>query len=378
LDIYRDCWKWSEVYVCSDVTGAVSDCGALETDPKCTLQSEACTDTNQITGVCSFVTRVYKCEEEPGATTDVTTCGQATCIAGVCDANDGPPDRDFASAVTAMEIAREVATYGDINANSFFRGANNQCSRKLFGIVSCCGGKVKAGTSNSAFAAGMQFGLQVGREAIRFLGSTYVHDVLFWQDWIPNTLINTLYPLGGAGYAANFSFYGVTWNSVAGFSFDPYSFAAAVAMQVLTQYLSCSTEEQVLALKKGQNLCHYVGTYCSQKAILGGCLTKKDTQCCFNSRLARIIHEQGRPQIGRGWGSAQSPDCGGFTIEELGRLDFSRMDLSEFTREISARAIDTAAATARAQDRAAAIRQAPPGSYFPPPGATGTCVPPNC
>jgi hypothetical protein len=54
------------------------------------------------------------------------------------------------------------------------------------------------------------------------------------------------------------------------------------------------------------------------------------------------------------------------------------MDLSEFTREISAKAIDTAAATARAQDRAAAIGQAPPGRYFPPPGATGTCVPPNC
>lgn len=379
LAIYKDCWKWSETYVCSDTAGTVSDCGGLESNPKCTLQSEACIDTNSITGACSFVTRVYKCEDQPAVSTEVTACGQTTCIAGVCDSGDDAADRDFANAVTAMEIAREIATYGDINANSFFRGADNRCSRKLFGIVSCCGGKVSAGTSNSAFSVSMTFGAQAGREAIRFLGSSYMHDVLFQQDWISSSLINAVYGTsGGASYASSFNFYGVSWNSVTGFAFDPTSFAVAVALQVLSQYLQCSTEEQVLSLKKGQNLCHYVGTYCAQKTLLGGCLTKKDTQCCFNSRLARIVHEQGRPQIGRGWGSAQAPDCGGFTIEQLEQLDFSRMDLSEFVREVSARAIDTGAATARAQDRANAILNAPPGSYFPPPGASGTCAPPNC
>lgn len=377
LAIYKDCWKWSETYVCSNTAQTVSDCGPLEANPKCTLQSEACMDTNGITGACSFVTRVYRCEDQPAVTTSVTTCGQTTCIAGVCDSGDDPPDQDFANSVTTMEIAREIGTYGDINANSFFRGADNRCSRKLFGTVSCCGSKVRAGTSNSAFSMGMEFGTQAGREAIQFLGSSYMHDVLFQLDWVSSSLINALYANGGASYATNFNFYGVSWNSVTGFGFDPTSFAIAVGLQLLTQYLQCSTEEQVLSLKKGQNLCHYVGTYCSQKAILGGCLTKKDTQCCFNSRLARILHEQGRPQIGRGWGSAQAPDCGGFTIQELGQLDFARMDLSEFTREIAARAINTTATTARAQDRANAILGAP-GSYFPPPGPTGTCSPPNC
>jgi conjugal transfer mating pair stabilization protein TraN len=66
------------------------------------------------------------------------------------------------------------------------------------------------------------------------------------------------------------------------------------------------------------------------------CLERTKSFCCFNSHLARIINEQGRGQIGKGWGSdtARSPDCSGFSVAELQSLDFSRMDLSEFYAEI--------------------------------------------
>ena len=40
-------------------------------------------------------------------------------------------------------------------------------------------------------------------------------------------------------------------------------------------------------------------------------------KCCFNSMLARIVNEQGRAQVGKGWGGAQSPDCSGFTVAQL-------------------------------------------------------------
>lgn len=379
MSIFRDCWKWSEVYVCSDVGGTVSNCGPLENNPKCTLQSDTCIDYNTITGACSLRTRLYRCEDQPAIVTPVQTCGYTTCIAGVCDSGDDPPDEDFGRAVTTMEIARQISTYGDINLNSFFRGSDNRCSRKLWGAVSCCGSKVKAGTSNTGMAVAKEFGTQAGREAIEFLGSAYMHDVLFQTEWISTSLLNGIYgTAGGASFALDFSFYGLSWSSVSGFAFDPYTFVIAVIIQIVTQYLQCDQEEQVLSLKKGHNLCHYVGTYCSTKDLLGGCLTKKDSQCCFNSKLARIIQEQGRPQIGRSWGSAQSPDCGGLTIEQLSAMDFSRMDFSEFIRDIQAKAINAAATTARAQDRANAILGAPPGSYFPPPGSTGTCNPPNC
>ncbi len=63
-------------------------------------------------------------------------------------------------------------------------------------------------------------------------------------------------------------------------------------------------------------------------------MERKESSCCFNSRLARIINEQGRAQLGKGWGSQKHPDCSGFTAAELEKLDFSKIDLSEFIAEI--------------------------------------------
>lgn len=96
---------------------------------------------------------------------------------------------------------------------------------------------------------------------------------------------------------------------------------------------SCSSKEKSLALKKKKRLCHYVGTYCAED-FLGACLRKKSNYCCFGSKLARLFHEQGRAQLGRGWGEAEHPECGPFTAEELSQLDFSRMDFSEIFEDL--------------------------------------------
>jgi hypothetical protein len=80
--------------------------------------------------------------------------------------------------------------------------------------------------------------------------------------------------------------------------------------------------------------CHYVGSYCSQKIKFIGCVQKKKTYCCFGSPLARIIQEQGRPQIGKGWGDPKNPDCSGFTVDEFQKLDFSKIDFSEWINMI--------------------------------------------
>lgn len=91
----------------------------------------------------------------------------------------------------------------------------------------------------------------------------------------------------------------------------------------------CSSNEQRLALSRQAGLCHSVGSYCSNKNLLG-CTSRKETYCCFKSKLARIIQEQGRAQLGLSWGSAKNPDCSGITLEQLQSLDFSRIDFSEF------------------------------------------------
>lgn len=121
------------------------------------------------------------------------------------------------------------------------------------------------------------------------------------------------------------------------FAFDPTSFAIQIGFMILQELMSCNQQEQILAMRRGQNLCHEVGTYCSKKTpIIKICIEKTKSYCCYNSRLARIINEQGRAQIGKSWGSPKSPNCSGFTQSEFAAIDFSKIDLSEFMAEVMA------------------------------------------
>ncbi len=96
--------------------------------------------------------------------------------------------------------------------------------------------------------------------------------------------------------------------------------------------LGCSREEILLHQRDATGLCHYVGSYCSD-SVLGVCITKRKAYCCFESKLSRILQEQGRPQLGKPWGSPKKETCQGFTVDEFARLDLSRMDFSEVYAE---------------------------------------------
>ena len=90
----------------------------------------------------------------------------------------------------------------------------------------------------------------------------------------------------------------------------------------------CGAGEKALQLKRQKKFCHFVGTYCAEK-VLGKCIKKKSSYCCFGSKLLKAFQVQGRSQIGKSWGSGKNPDCGGFTIDEIQRIDFSKIDLRE-------------------------------------------------
>ncbi|EKR6290213.1 type-F conjugative transfer system mating-pair stabilization protein TraN [Salmonella enterica] len=99
---------------------------------------------------------------------------------------------------------------------------------------------------------------------------------------------------------------------------------------------SCSSDEKALGKAKERKLTVYVGEYCSKK-VLGVCLEKKRGYCQFDSKLARIVQEQGRrDQLGVGFGSGKSPDCRGITVDELQRLDFGVMNFSDFYSDLDA------------------------------------------
>lgn len=124
---------------------------------------------------------------------------------------------------------------------------------------------------------------------------------------------------------------------------DPTSIAISLAINFMMDFLlsGCDQQDMEVGMLRGSGMCHEVGTYCSSK-ILGICVQKSRGHCCFNTKLGRIIQEQGRPQLksfnGLGWGTPKNPYCRGFTPEEFQALDFSKMDLSEYYSEIEARA----------------------------------------
>nr|MBA3814731.1 conjugal transfer protein TraN [Alphaproteobacteria bacterium] len=96
---------------------------------------------------------------------------------------------------------------------------------------------------------------------------------------------------------------------------------------------SCNAKEKLLNKRRKLGLCHFVGTYCAKK-VLGQCIKKKSSYCCFGSKLLKAFQEQGRAQIGMKWGSPKSPLCRGFTISEIQRIDFSKLDLREVFEDL--------------------------------------------
>lgn len=100
---------------------------------------------------------------------------------------------------------------------------------------------------------------------------------------------------------------------------------------------SCDESEKTLAELRKKNRCLEVGTYCAEREpVFKTCLRKKTTFCCYDTRLAKIVQEQGRQQLGAGFGSPEHPQCRGLTVEELARLDFSRIDFSALFSDIAA------------------------------------------
>jgi conjugal transfer mating pair stabilization protein TraN len=99
---------------------------------------------------------------------------------------------------------------------------------------------------------------------------------------------------------------------------------------------SCDADEKELAELRSKNRCIQVGTYCAEK-VLGVCVRKKTSFCCYGTKLAKIVQEQGKRQLGLGFGSPEHPECQGLTPEQLSRIDFSQINFSEIFSEVMGR-----------------------------------------
>lgn len=99
----------------------------------------------------------------------------------------------------------------------------------------------------------------------------------------------------------------------------------------------CTADENYLMEQRKKNLCVYVGKRSSK--TMGITTVNKRYFCCFNNMIEKTIQIQGRKQLGLNFGSGGNPDCRGLTLEELERIDWSKIDFSEVAAEIKQRMV---------------------------------------
>lgn len=335
--VTRSCWSYERTLTCSS-GAAVDECAPLASSG-CTPANSTCKQSNPGTGVCEIYQDTYHCPVAAQTGTAVSNCpANVYCLGANCFNTSYTNDTDFARSMSYMEAAREAGVYLDTANLRVFKGEGNKCRDRL--LKNCC--------YSDGSGAGMT------NQSLFGTGSGLVYDVLMNSQNQEFLYQGVQALLLGGGFSGSFTTYGVTL-AVNGtalpagsavlyagdslvVAFDPWSLAIAVVIYIVMSMMSCNEEEGKLAMKEGAGLCHSVGTYCSSCIRIFGscvsCIEHTTGKCCFNSKLARIINEQGRAQVGKGWGSGENPDCSGFTIAQIQSLDFSAMDLSEFYASI--------------------------------------------
>lgn len=337
VDVSRSCWAYERTMSCT--AGASNDECAPLVAAGCTPSGSTCVKTDPATSACSVYQDTYQCPSSGQTVTTASNCPtDVFCVGASCFNIGYAADGDFARSMAYMEAAREAGVYLDLDKLTVFNGEGQTCRDRL--LKNCCftDGSGKGMTNQSTFGT----------------GSRLVYDVLMNSENREFITAGLQALLTSGGFSGSFSTYGFTLavngtalpagstvlyssSAVAGegvvLAFDPWSLVIAIVIYVIMSLMECDEREGRLALQRGASLCHEVGSYCSRK-ILGSCMTHTHSHCCFNSVLSRIINEQGRVQVGRGWGDARNPQCGGFTIAELQSLRFDVMDFREFYASI--------------------------------------------
>ncbi|MCD2450520.1 conjugal transfer mating pair stabilization protein TraN [Methylicorpusculum oleiharenae] len=105
--------------------------------------------------------------------------------------------------------------------------------------------------------------------------------------------------------------------------------AVMIIIMIIQMIYSCEEPEYELAAKKQLKVCKDLGTFCESK-VLGVCMVRKESYCCYNSPLARILNEQIKPQLGMDFGTPEKPICSGVKVADLDRIDWTQVNLDEW------------------------------------------------
>lgn len=351
------CWQYRRDYTCSTNT-MVDTCVDFKNNSKCSVQTRRCVESDSLFGCVEYEIG-YQCLIKAGSTHQVEICGDTqVCVGGICWDTSYKPDEDFAKVVTDMEVAREIGVYSP-DGIDIFKGEANTCrSKRGAGLKNCCTTNTEGSDHTNNAMMGELFAGAAGYAAR--VGSKFVLDSLYGDtvNWLGSGMSAAVSNLpGGTGFLENisnpsFSYFGFSiggtgtflgttgytlvpaGGNMPGLYFNPYAFAAAIAIQVIMSAMTCNEEEAMLSMRRGAELCSpKIGDWCSKK-VLGVCITRKQSYCCYNSKFARIVNVQGRAQLGMGWGDDESPNCSGFNAGQLAQIDFSQIDMSEVIDDI--------------------------------------------
>lgn len=359
---------WPENASFSCITSELNLCEKLESDESCSFRSQSDTHTSG-TGVALATKKSFTCQRE---TVDMSN----ECVS------------DFAMVTAGIEAGRQAGNYVNPETNKIFSGEFHRCDRRKaafagasFGSKSCCNISAPDAESNSQVVGNLKTevakgALMYGAEYAYSTASPYVYDYVMdnkmFQDVASSifseqtmqtmnqnsgmTLTDPSFSVGAYGLSVSYTgtalsagtSIGTTssgfmsagsssWSLGGGFQFNfsPVGLGIAVAVQLYSMYqaaLACDTEDYQTATLSRTGLCYTTGSWCAKKdcGFLGcTCVKYRTGKCCFNSKLARIINEQGRKQLG-----LSKTDCGGFTAEQLQQLDWSQIDMSEFVADM--------------------------------------------
>ena len=402
--VFEQCWQYQDTYSCEDssltqYSGGTS-CATLR-NQGCGVESQTCVATDPSSGACLAYSATYSCQVTAGSTSTQTSCNQSSfCVGGnpddpkavaACFNASQVSDPDFGTAVAALETARQAGAYLDPAKMKVFNGQSAQCRIFAASNINCCNdaqagqkfmsnaemiyslySNVSGGGSSSSNGGvdptvppgDSGGGYQVDSGQVPNYGNTnpnvtsnttsgsqYTYDTSMGggNDY-SSTLSDELQGQANS-YVENPGFWVAMGEWVAGdistttmlSECAPGPWSVIILAIEMFGVLDCTPDEQMLIMKQSTHLCHFVADYNNTDSKLLNDLGNEHvhTYCCFNSVLARIVNEQGRVQLNRGWGTFDHPDCDGFAVNtpqpvsELAQLDFSKMDFSEFIADIT-------------------------------------------
>ncbi|WP_172959771.1 conjugal transfer protein TraN [Thiomicrorhabdus aquaedulcis] len=363
---------WPTVANFSCLGDTMNLCASLDADKECTLTN---TENEQFS---------------IDGSTPIVISKHFDCARAITTASDTCTD-DFAKMAVAMEASRQGGNYFDPNDIKIFGGEFHRCDRReaafggvSFGSKSCCNISAPDPQNNRDVLAEakMSIGMQAGMGLIDYSidsGTSYVYDFMMNNSMFQSVSTKLMGMAGMASSAASqsdmladqvagfdqaqfgVSYAGIGISYVGGaeaagqvlttggwtgsssmslgggfqLQFSPVGFYIFAAMQLYQMYqaaLACDEDDYKTATLTKGKLCYSHGSWCEKKdcGLFGcTCVKYRTGKCCFNSKLARIINEQGRKQLG-----LTMKDCNGFTIDQLQKLDWGKIDLSEFISDM--------------------------------------------